>query len=169
MDSNHQLPAYRADAPPVELYDVSLLRKWSGLEGLNLRPPGPNPGALPTELNPEKLVRPEGFEPSTPGVEARCSDPLSQGRVILVRRLRFEREVTQMSTSFELAPSAGCRQRRVWFDWSGRRDSNSQQTAFEVVVSTACTTSHSLKGRRATSAIMSACYCAIPSCNCRPI
>ena len=27
-----------------------------------------------------EVARPEGFEPSTPGVEARCSDPLSQGR-----------------------------------------------------------------------------------------
>ena len=38
-------------------------------------------------LRPEKLARQEGLEPSTRGVEARCSDPLSYWRNWLLATL----------------------------------------------------------------------------------
>src|SRR5438093_980890 len=54
---------------------LSYRRKQSGREDLNLRPPGPEPGAL-TGLRyaPKKsLMRPEGLEPATPTLARLCS------------------------------------------------------------------------------------------------
>jgi hypothetical protein len=56
--------------------------------------PGVEPGPARSQRavlplhHPHHLVRPEGFEPSTAEVEARCSDPLSYGR--LARQVGFE-------------------------------------------------------------------------------
>src|SRR5690606_37021875 len=83
---------------------------WGGRWVSNPRPPGSQPGALPTELRPpsspssrqsysetvrtvsgsraspvvraRRMARPEGIEPSTAGLEGRCSIRLSYGRVV---------------------------------------------------------------------------------------
>jgi hypothetical protein len=47
-------------------------------EGFEPSSPDLEAGMLP--LHQSRLVRPVGFEPTTAEVEARCSDPLSYGR-----------------------------------------------------------------------------------------
>ena len=49
--------------------------KWSEQQDFHLRPPGPKPGALNTELRFAKMADPKGFAPSTlPQTTGRSAD-----------------------------------------------------------------------------------------------
>ena len=47
--------------------------KWSEQQDFHLRPPGPKPGALNTELRSEKVADPKGFAPSAFPQTTGCS------------------------------------------------------------------------------------------------
>ena len=47
--------------------------KWSEQRDFHLRPPGPKPGALNTELRSEKMADPKGFAPSAFPQTTGCS------------------------------------------------------------------------------------------------
>jgi hypothetical protein len=54
-------------------------RKWSEQQDFHLRPPGPKPGALKTELRSEKMADPKGLAPSAFPQTTGCSGYLSYG------------------------------------------------------------------------------------------
>lgn len=72
-------------------------KTWGEGRDSNPRPPGPQPGALPAELPPPRilLARLGGLEPPTCGLEVRCSVRLSYRRVHMLnystRRSRIKR------------------------------------------------------------------------------
>ena len=53
--------------------------KWSEQQDFHLRPPGPKPGALKTELRSEKMADPKGLAPSAFPQTTGCSGYLSYG------------------------------------------------------------------------------------------
>ena len=51
------------------------IAKWSEQQDFHLRPPGPKPGALNTELRSDKMAEPKGLAPSTlPQTTGRSAD-----------------------------------------------------------------------------------------------
>ena len=48
---------------------------------------------LQAEIRFGEVVRPEGFEPTTPGSEDQCSDPLSYGRILKISLSEIEYRV----------------------------------------------------------------------------
>jgi hypothetical protein len=79
------LPAGAAPAS-VRLEDERLIyfghgsnAKWSEQQDFHLRPPGPKPGALNTELRSEKMADPKGLAPSAFPQTTGCSGWLSYG------------------------------------------------------------------------------------------
>src|SRR5438067_4843678 len=64
---------FRRRMPHV--FDHGSNLKWSERQDFHLRPPGPKPGALKTELRSEKLADPKGVAPSTlPQTTGRSAD-----------------------------------------------------------------------------------------------
>src|SRR6059036_2281839 len=64
---------FRRRMPHVFGHDSN--SKWSERQDFHLRPPGPKPGALKTELHSEKLADPKGVAPSTlPQTTGRSAD-----------------------------------------------------------------------------------------------
>ena len=53
--------------------------KWSERQDFHLRPPGPKPGALKTELRSEKMADPKGLAPSAFPQTTGCSSDLATG------------------------------------------------------------------------------------------
>jgi hypothetical protein len=64
---------FRRRMPDVFGHDSNL--KWSERQEFHLRPPGPRPGALKTELRSDKMADPKGVAPSTlPQTTGRSAD-----------------------------------------------------------------------------------------------
>lgn len=86
-DSNRRPGPYKEPALTAELREP-----WWCRTGSNRRPSPYESAALPLSYGTARecilMARPEGFEPSTREVEARCSSPLSYGR--MARRAGFE-------------------------------------------------------------------------------
>ena len=58
-----------------DVFDHGSKLKWSERQDFHLRPPGPKPGALRTELRSEKMADPKGVAPSTlPQTTGRSAD-----------------------------------------------------------------------------------------------
>ena len=98
-------------------------RNWGERRGLNPRQPESQSGTLPAELQPPSklearaiMARPAGLEPTTPGLEGRCSIRLSyghslgEGTQILVGVERFELPTswsqTRRATRLRYTPKA---------------------------------------------------------------
>ena len=64
---------FRRRMPHV--FDHGSISNWSERQDFHLRPPGPKPGALKTELRSEKMADPKGVAPSTlPQTTGRSAD-----------------------------------------------------------------------------------------------
>ena len=61
------------------VFDHGSILKWSEQQDFHLRPPGPKPGALKTELRSEKMADPKGLAPSAFPQTTGCSGYLSYG------------------------------------------------------------------------------------------
>ena len=55
------------------VFDHGSVPKWSEQQDFHLRPPGPKPGALKTELRSDKMADPKGFAPSAFPQTTGCS------------------------------------------------------------------------------------------------
>src|SRR6267143_4045493 len=62
---------FRRRMPHV--FDHGSNLKWSERQDFHLRPPGPKPGALKTELRSDKMADPKGFAPSAFPQTTGCS------------------------------------------------------------------------------------------------
>lgn len=56
-----------------DVFDHGSNLKWSERQDFHLRPPGPKPGALKTELRSEKMADPKGLAPSAFPQTTGCS------------------------------------------------------------------------------------------------
>ena len=56
-----------------DVFDHGSTVKWSERQDFHLRPPGPKPGALKTELRSEKMADPKGLAPSAFPQTTGCS------------------------------------------------------------------------------------------------
>ena len=58
---------------PAPHHSNSPFRNWSEQQDFHLRPPGPKPGALKTELRSDKMADPKGLAPSAFPQTTGCS------------------------------------------------------------------------------------------------
>ena len=70
----------RRRMPDIFGHDSNL--KWSERQDFHLRPRGPKPRALKTELRSDKMADPKGLAPSAFPQTTGCSDYLSYGSII---------------------------------------------------------------------------------------